>query len=142
MNSPRIRIDHFVIVARDVDTSLDFYERVLGADVRDRVAWHAGEVEYPVLHFGRFKINVHPVETPAAPRALSPLPGSVDIAFEWEGDVAGAADHLRANDVEVILGPVPQEGARGVGRSVYFRDPDGSLLELICYPGSSDQSAG
>jgi catechol 2,3-dioxygenase-like lactoylglutathione lyase family enzyme len=32
-------------------------------------------------------------------------------------------------------GPVERQGARGRGRSVYFRDPDGSLLELITYEG-------
>ena len=26
-----------------------------------------------------------------------------------------------------------RDGARGIGTSVYFRDPDGSLLELISY---------
>jgi catechol 2,3-dioxygenase-like lactoylglutathione lyase family enzyme len=35
--------------------------------------------------------------------------------------------------VNVELGPVPRIGARGDGTSVYFRDPDGSLLELISY---------
>jgi catechol 2,3-dioxygenase-like lactoylglutathione lyase family enzyme len=29
--------------------------------------------------------------------------------------------------------PVPRVGARGHGTSVYFRDPDGSLLEFISY---------
>jgi catechol 2,3-dioxygenase-like lactoylglutathione lyase family enzyme len=35
--------------------------------------------------------------------------------------------------VDVELGPVERTGARGNGTSVYFRDPDGSLLELIVY---------
>jgi catechol 2,3-dioxygenase-like lactoylglutathione lyase family enzyme len=34
----------------------------------------------------------------------------------------------------VELGPVLRAGAQGVGKSVYFRDPDGSLLEFISYP--------
>jgi hypothetical protein len=28
---------------------------------------------------------------------------------------------------------VPRFGARGIGTSVYFRDPDGSLLEFMAY---------
>jgi catechol 2,3-dioxygenase-like lactoylglutathione lyase family enzyme len=32
-----------------------------------------------------------------------------------------------------MLGPVDRRGARGPGTSVYFRVPDGSLLELIVY---------
>jgi catechol 2,3-dioxygenase-like lactoylglutathione lyase family enzyme len=40
---------------------------------------------------------------------------------------------LGSHGVEVELGPVERAGARGAGMSVYFRDPDGSLLELIVY---------
>jgi catechol 2,3-dioxygenase-like lactoylglutathione lyase family enzyme len=35
--------------------------------------------------------------------------------------------------VEVEEGPVERHGAGGAGTSVYFRDPDGSLLEFISY---------
>jgi len=51
----------------------------------------------------------------------------------WEGTAAEAVAHLEAHGVSVELGPVPRTGARGAGASVYFRDPDGSLLELISY---------
>jgi catechol 2,3-dioxygenase-like lactoylglutathione lyase family enzyme len=40
---------------------------------------------------------------------------------------------LEAHGVAVELGPVPRLAARGGGMSIYFRDPDGSLLELISY---------
>jgi catechol 2,3-dioxygenase-like lactoylglutathione lyase family enzyme len=42
-------------------------------------------------------------------------------------------EHLWRNGVEVELGPLEREGARDAGTSVYFRDPDGNLLELIVY---------
>jgi len=51
----------------------------------------------------------------------------------WDGPIEGAVEHLRTHGVEVEEGPVPRSGARGDGTSVYFRDPDGSLLELISY---------
>ena len=35
--------------------------------------------------------------------------------------------------MEIEEGPVERHGARGAGVSVYFRDPDGSLLEFISY---------
>jgi catechol 2,3-dioxygenase-like lactoylglutathione lyase family enzyme len=38
--------------------------------------------------------------------------------------------------VAVELGPVPRNGARGPALSVYFRDPDGSLLEFLSYQWS------
>jgi len=48
-----------------------------------------------------------------------------------DGDEAVA--HLGACGVAVELGPVPRTGGQGAGTSLYFRDPDGSLLEFISY---------
>jgi catechol 2,3-dioxygenase-like lactoylglutathione lyase family enzyme len=50
---------------------------------------------------------------------------------DWERSTA--AEHLARHGVEVELGPVERGGAGGAGTSVYFRDPDGSLLEFILY---------
>jgi catechol 2,3-dioxygenase-like lactoylglutathione lyase family enzyme len=52
----------------------------------------------------------------------------------WPGTTEDALAHLRRNNVEVEDGPVARSGGRGRGTSIYFRDPDGSLLELITYP--------
>jgi catechol 2,3-dioxygenase-like lactoylglutathione lyase family enzyme len=41
--------------------------------------------------------------------------------------------HLERHDIEVEQGPVERHGAKGRGMSVYFRDPDGSLVEFISY---------
>lgn len=60
-------------------------------------------------------------------------PGNSDLCFVWEGPIDGAVAHLRAHGVTIDLGPVERTGGHGVGMSVYFRDPDGSLLELISY---------
>jgi catechol 2,3-dioxygenase-like lactoylglutathione lyase family enzyme len=50
-----------------------------------------------------------------------------------ERPIAEAIDHLIRCDVEIELGPVERNGARDLGSSIYFRDPDGSLLEFISY---------
>jgi catechol 2,3-dioxygenase-like lactoylglutathione lyase family enzyme len=55
------------------------------------------------------------------------------LCFEWPGPIAEAAAHLNGCGVPVELGPVARHGAKGAGLSVYFRDPDGSLLEFISY---------
>ena len=60
-------------------------------------------------------------------------PGSSDLCFVWPGTTEEALAHLERLGVAVEQGPVPRNGARGPGSSVYFRDPDGSLLELISY---------
>jgi catechol 2,3-dioxygenase-like lactoylglutathione lyase family enzyme len=41
--------------------------------------------------------------------------------------------HLKANGVAIEEGPVAKQGARGTLRSVYCRDPDGSLIEISSY---------
>jgi catechol 2,3-dioxygenase-like lactoylglutathione lyase family enzyme len=41
--------------------------------------------------------------------------------------------HLRACEVQVEEGPVPRTGATGPITSVYFRDPDGNLIEVSTY---------
>lgn len=60
-------------------------------------------------------------------------PGGRDLCFEWPGPVEEAKAHLERRGVPVELGPVRRFGAKGQGRSVYVRDPDGSLLEFISY---------
>jgi catechol 2,3-dioxygenase-like lactoylglutathione lyase family enzyme len=64
---------------------------------------------------------------------VTTAPGSADLCLRWPGPIAEAAEHLRAHGVEIELGPVDRAGARGAGMSVYFRDPDGSLVEFISY---------
>ena len=72
---------------------------------------------------------------PGWPLARTPVPpGGSDLCFLWSGPIDDAVAHLTCRGVVVELGPVPRPGARGTGVSVYFRDPDGSLLEFISYP--------
>jgi catechol 2,3-dioxygenase-like lactoylglutathione lyase family enzyme len=51
----------------------------------------------------------------------------------WDDPIEQAVNHLIDNDVPVEEGPIERHGARGRGRSVYFRDPDGTLLEFSSY---------
>lgn len=85
--------------------------------------------------FGEQQLNVHgPGSELATPRAQNPAgPGSSDLCFVWPGSVDEAMEHLRLNAVAVELGPLEREGARGVGTSIYFRDPEGNLIEFIVY---------
>ncbi len=70
----------------------------------------------------------------AEPLARVPVePGNSDLCFVWPGSASEAIAHLERLGVAVEQGPVERNGVRGPGSSVYFRDPDGSLLELISY---------
>jgi catechol 2,3-dioxygenase-like lactoylglutathione lyase family enzyme len=124
----RVALDHVVIAVSEWERSNRFYVDVLGAQL---VELDKGRWAYRV---GGQQLNVHGPGSTPEPRAVDPVrPGNSDLCFEWPGPIAGAVEHLRERNVEVELGPVERLGARGRGTSVYFRDPDGSLLELISY---------
>ena len=120
--------DHCVIHVSDWDRSNPFYRDVLGADLVDR---GGGTWAY---RFGEQQLNVHGPGVDAHPLARVPVaPGNSDLCFEWKGSIDRAIAHLDAHGVAVEEGPVARNGAKGRGTSVYFRDPDGSLLEFIAY---------
>ena len=125
---PRLaRLDHVVIAVTDWERSNRFYADVLGAEVvarGDGFAYRLGEQQ----------LNVHGPGVEPFPLAGVPVvPGGSDLCFVWPGTIADAVEHLQRHGVDVEAGPVTRSGARGNGASVYFRDPDGSLLELISY---------
>ena len=123
------RLDHVVVAVSDWERSNAFYRSVLGAEV---VEVEYGRYAYVLA--GDQRLNVHGPGSTPHPRAADPVrPGNSDLCFVWDGDVESARTHLERCGVEVELGPVERTGARGAGTSLYFRDPDGSLLELIVY---------
>ena len=67
------------------------------------------------------------------PQAHNPLPGTADLCFLSRAPAVEMLDHLKANGVPVEEGPVRREGALGPITSVYFRDPDGNLIEVANY---------
>ena len=123
----RITFDHCVIHVGDWDRATTFYRDVLQAEI---VPYGKGAM----FRFGPVQLNTHGPEKIGTPRARLPvMPGGSDLCFEWHGTVTDAQTHLEAHGVEVELGPVERIGAKGNGTSLYFRDPDGSLLEFIVY---------
>ena len=87
-----------------------------------------------MYRFGEVQLNLHGPGLEPVPVARVPVrPGNSDLCFVWHGSTEGAVSHLKECGVPVELGPVLRPGARGEGVSVYFRDPDGSLLEFITY---------
>ncbi len=127
---PNVKLDHCVIHVSDWEISNTFYRDVLGAELVPRESGWS-------YRFGDEQLNLHGPGVSPAPVAKLPVqPGNSDLCFEWPGPIDEAREHLERNGVEVEMGPVERSGARGTGTSVYFRDPDGSLLEFISYSGA------
>ena len=123
----RIALDHCVIHVSDWERSNRFYREVMGAEMIQRGQGWA-------YRFGAVQLNLHgPGVTPHPVARLPVQPGNSDLCFVWDGPISGAIEHLQEQSVTIEEGPVPRNGAQGQGMSVYFRDPDGSLLEFISY---------
>lgn len=121
------RLDHLVLTVRDVDATCSFYVRVLGMQL---VTF--GEAR-KALAFGRQKINLHQAGREFEPKAALPTPGSADLCLITDVPLDEVIAHLTACGVAVVEGPVMRTGATGPIRSVYFRDPDGNLIEVSNY---------
>ncbi|HEY3019120.1 MAG TPA: VOC family protein, partial [Solirubrobacteraceae bacterium] len=125
-------VDHFVIAVSGWERSNAFYRDVVGADVV-RAPGDPPRFRY---RLAGVQLNVHgPGMDPQPVARIPAAPGMADLCFVWPGPIDAAVAHLRRHDVEVEEGPVPRNGAHGRAQSVYFRDPDGSLLEFMSYAG-------
>lgn len=121
------RIDHLVLTVASLDVTCGFYQRVLGFERLD------ADGKPTALKFGRQKINVHQSEHTFEPKARAPTPGAGDFCLITTDAVDAVIAHLKECDVQIEQGPVERDGAEGPMTSVYFRDPDGNLVEVSRY---------
>jgi catechol 2,3-dioxygenase-like lactoylglutathione lyase family enzyme len=121
------RLDHLVLTVKSVDTTCNFYSRVLGMKV---ALFGKGRVS---IGFGQQKINLHQLGKEFEPKAHVPTTGSADLCFITETPLDQARAHIESEDVKIIEGPVTRTGALGTIRSIYFRDPDLNLIEVSNY---------
>src|SRR5713226_4522489 len=129
-------LDHLVINVSDVARTAQWYRKILGMEIR---VFDPGQGKTPrtSLIFGSQKINVRPrdgdkVEWFTADHETA---GSDDLCFLTKAPPEQVVAHLKACGVAIEEGPVARQGARGMLRSVYCRDPDGSLIEISSYEG-------
>ena len=128
MNAPVTvtAFDHLVLRCADVETTLAWYDTVLGLQPLRVKEWRAGEAPFPSVRVDAGTI--------------------IDLVLGGAAAGSGSLDHfclvvdeidldaLAASGVfDVVDGPATRYGARGNGTSLYVRDPDGVIVELRHY---------
>ena len=122
-------IDHVVLRVADARRSLAWYCDQLGLEPVRLDEWERGEVLFvSVRADAGFIIDLLEAERDGTNVDHLCLVVDVDSLPE------GGLDALAASDELDVLGP-PAElfGARGIGRAIYVRDPDGNVIELRHY---------
>ena len=131
-------LDHLVINVADVKRSAEWYSKVLGMEIK---VFDPGQGKTPrtSLMFGNQKINVRPLCADKLEwfTADHETAGSDDLCFLTASTPEQVVAHLKACGVAIEEGPAAKQGARGTLRSVYCRDPDGSLIEISSYQGDA-----
>lgn len=131
MTHPIAGIDHVAVTVADIDAACQFYIEVLGGEqLFDHVV--DGKRLVRGIRAGGAMLSVHQEGNGIDLVARRPTVGAVDLCFRWNGPVESAQSHLARHGVAIIEGPVQRFSNDGTpARSVYFRDPDGNLLEFL-----------
>jgi catechol 2,3-dioxygenase-like lactoylglutathione lyase family enzyme len=125
-------LDHLVLTVRDLAATRRFYCDGLG------MRWTEFGAGRRALAFGRQKINLHEAGRELEPKAARPTPGSADLCLLSAEPLEAIAARLAGLGFPALLGPVARTGAVAELVSVYFRDPDGNLVEVSEEVGRPD----
>ncbi|HXZ86968.1 MAG TPA: VOC family protein [Candidatus Binataceae bacterium] len=123
-------LDHVVLRCRDQPKMLEFYTRVLGL-VEERRLESIGLIQ---LRAGASMLDLVPAAEPRMDAARNVDHFCLGIEAP---DLEQVARYLRGHAVEVMGEPAMRYGARGMGRSVYVRDPEGNIVELKQMPAGA-----
>lgn len=123
-------LDHVVLRCRTLERTLDFYTRILGLSEERRIA-QLGLVQ---LRAGRSMIDLVPAEHPRVENGANV--DHICLGIEAR-DLTAVAAELRQSGVEVLGEPAQRYGARGMGLSLYVRDPEGNVVELKQMPAQA-----
>jgi catechol 2,3-dioxygenase-like lactoylglutathione lyase family enzyme len=121
--------DHLVLRCADVEATLAWYVEQLGLAPVRVDEWRAGEAPFPSLRVDAGTI----VDLIPTGDGTAPADGRLDhICLVVDEESVERIVH--GGGFEIVDGPGPRFGARGVATSVYVRDPDGLVVECRCYP--------
>jgi catechol 2,3-dioxygenase-like lactoylglutathione lyase family enzyme len=131
-------MDHIVLNVENEEDMMVFYSEVLQMRPERIQEYQTGKVPFPSVRLNSNTIiDLFPKKmwqkSAQAEQGRENL-NHFCIALnkgEWDKLLV----RLEANNVAIEEGPVPRWGAHGTGTSIYFRDPEGNLIEARYYEG-------
>jgi catechol 2,3-dioxygenase-like lactoylglutathione lyase family enzyme len=117
-------IDYTVIFVRDMAAMRRFYEDIIGLALQRELSpnWLEYQLGGNTLALAWPSLTASDVPTPAGSAALQ-------LAFKVSAaDVDACADELVRQGVALVSPPTDQSFGH---RTLFFRDPDGNLLEVF-----------
>jgi len=126
-------IDHVVLYSGDSERTIRFWRDVMGCAIELEDEWRAGAMPiFRIRISPSHYLNVHPSGSVLTPRAANPAPGTLDLCFRSALSSDEVAARFGSHAIDIELGPVVRTDATGrPSASVYVRDPDGNLVEVM-----------
>jgi catechol-2,3-dioxygenase len=133
-------MDHIVLNVEDDEKMIAFYSTVLMLAPERLKEYRSGEVPFPSVRLNAdtiidlFPKKMWQKNARAGQRRENLNHFCIALSKRtWED----LLERLQANSVDIEEGPVPRWGAHGSGTSIYFRDPEGNLIEARYYKSHS-----
>lgn len=131
-------IDHIVLNVEDDEKMITFYSNILMFAPERLEEYRTGDVPFPSVRLNAgMIIDLFPKKMWQKSARSGQCRENLNhfcIALS-KGAWANLLERLHANNVDIEEGPVPRWGAHGTGTSIYFRDPEGNLIEARYYEG-------
>ncbi|MHB8067151.1 MAG: VOC family protein [Desulfobaccales bacterium] len=133
-------MDHIVLNMEDDEKMISFYANVLMFPTERLDEYRAGKVPFPSLRLNADTIiDLFPKKMwQKSARAGGGRENLNHFCIALSKETwQRLLERLKDSAVPIEEGPVPRWGAHGTGTSVYFRDPEGNLIETRYYEGGN-----
>lgn len=134
----KVILDHIVLNVENVKEAVNFYQNILELEIERFAEFEKGIVFFPSVRINQDTVidlfppkmwKTEETEEKPAKNNLNHLCLNL-TEHEWQRLV----DRLRIHDVKITRYADNNWGAKGIGISIYFNDPDGNEIEARYYP--------
>lgn len=137
----KIALDHVVLEVRDVTASVNFYHTVLGFEPVRLREYLAGEAPFASVRVNNETIIDLFPKMMWRIRSRPANPNHLCFTVEQK-PLQALKRRMKRQGVPIVRSLSKSFGAQGIGRSVYFHDPDQVMLEARYYPKAPRRAPG